>query len=228
MQQRHEPHDSLDDFPTPPWATRAICEFLAGIGFNDLSMSDVREPCANRGHMVKPLREVFGHVMASDIFDYGCGFAQCDYLFGPDQHFDKTDWTFLNPPFRLAQEFIERARRLSRIGVVMIGRSAFSEGQERAETLFLPAPPSYELQFSERVVMLKGRLVRAGDVDPMAEKPGTKASTATSYSAFIWLKRDAAPADTRKRWIPPCRLRLERDGDYPVYEMPPAPVGELI
>jgi hypothetical protein len=29
MQQRSEPHDSLDDFPTPPWATRALCVWLS-------------------------------------------------------------------------------------------------------------------------------------------------------------------------------------------------------
>ncbi|PNU02488.1 methyltransferase [Novosphingobium guangzhouense] len=214
MQQRAEPHDSLDDFPTPPWATRAICEFVTGLGF-DLAMSDCREPCANRGHMVKPLREVFGYVMASDVHDYGHGFPVKDYLFGPDSHWDHTDWTFINPPFRLAREFIERAQRLSRVGVSVIARTSFSEGQTRAAEMFIPHPPSFELQFSERVVMLKGRLVRAGAIDPAAAKPGTKASTATSYSAFIWLKRDAAPADTRKRWIAPCRLRLEREGDYP-------------
>lgn len=219
MQQRIEPHDSLDDFPTPPWATRALCEFLAAQGY-DLSMSDCREPCANRGFMVKPLREVFGHVMASDIMDYGAGFRVQDYLFGPDSYFSHTDWTFLNPPFRLAQQFIERALRLSRVGVVVIARSAFSEGQDRARDLFIPKPPSFELQFSERVVMLKGRLVRAGAIDPMAQKPGTVASTATAYSAFVWLKRDAGNADTRKRWLAECRLRLERDGDYPIYEMP--------
>ena len=216
MQRRIEPHDSLDDFPTPPWATRAISEFLVGLGF-DLAMMDCREPCANRGHMVAPLREAFGHVLASDVFDYGAGFPVRDYLFGPGSQLDRTDWTFLNPPFRLAQEFIERAIRLSRVGVAVIARSAFSEGQDRAAELFIPNPPSFELQFSERVVMLKGRLIRVGAVDPFAEKPGTKASSATAYSCFIWLKRDPAPADTRKRWIAPCRKRLERDGDYPVY-----------
>ena len=30
MQQRHEAHDSLDDFPTPPWATRALMECVLG------------------------------------------------------------------------------------------------------------------------------------------------------------------------------------------------------
>lgn len=226
MQQRIEPRDSLDDFPTPPWATRAVCEFLREQGII-LSASDVREPCANRGYMVRPLLEEFGAVLASDIFDYGAGFTVRDYLFGPDADEDETDWTFINPPFRLAQEFIERALRLSRVGVVVIARTAFSEGQDRAESLFVPTPPSFELQFSERVVMLKGRLVRSGAIDPLAEKPGTKASTATSYSAFIWLKSDPAPADTRKRWIAPCRLRLERPGDYPVYPMPAADDGGL-
>jgi site-specific DNA-cytosine methylase len=38
MQQRHEPHNSLDDFPTPPWATRALCERLG-----DLSGLTARE-----------------------------------------------------------------------------------------------------------------------------------------------------------------------------------------
>lgn len=226
MQQRSEPHDSLDDFPTPPWATRAICEFLRAQG-HVLSSAVCREPCANRGYMVRPLLEEFAVVLASDIFDYGAGFTVRDYLFGPDADEDEADWTFINPPFRLAQEFIERALRLSRLGVVVIARTAFAEGQDRAKFLFLTRPPSFELQFSERVVMLKGRLVRSGAVDPFADVPGKKASTATSYSAFIWLKDDPVPADTRKRWIAPCRLRLERPGDYPEYPMPVADDGGL-
>ena len=28
MNQRREARDSLDDFPTPPWATRALCEHV--------------------------------------------------------------------------------------------------------------------------------------------------------------------------------------------------------
>ena len=28
MAQRHEAKDSLDDFPTPPWATRALLEHV--------------------------------------------------------------------------------------------------------------------------------------------------------------------------------------------------------
>jgi hypothetical protein len=61
MQQRSEPHDSLDDFPTPPWATRALCEFLLFNGY-EIENCTVREPAANRGHMVRPLQEYFASV----------------------------------------------------------------------------------------------------------------------------------------------------------------------
>ena len=70
MQRRAEPHDSLDDFPTPPWATRALCEWLqheVAVDDEDLRSLTCREPAANRGHMVRPLREFFGAVEGADV-----------------------------------------------------------------------------------------------------------------------------------------------------------------
>lgn len=195
MQRRVEAHDSLDDFPTPPWATRAVIEWL---NENRLikKTDTCREPAANRGHMVRPLQEFFSSVEAADVHDYGEGFPVKDYLWGLDP--EPVDWTFCNPPFRLAQQFIERAIRTSRVGVAMIVRSAFMEGVGRHRDLFMPFPPSYVLQHVERVPMVKGRY------DPTA-------STATAYLWIVWLKRGGG--DTRLRWIDPCRSRLERDGD---------------
>jgi hypothetical protein len=213
MQQRKEAKDSLEDFPTPPWATRALCEWLIKQGYG-LRLMDVREPAANRGHMVKPLREYFRNVMPSDAYDYGAGFPVEDYLFGPASFFDMTDWTVTNPPFRLAEEFIARALERSRIGVAILVRTAFLESEGR-EWLFADVAPSYVLIFAERVVMLKGRLVRTGAPDPAnLDEDGKpkKASTATSYTWIIWIKGDE---DTRLRRIEKCRLRLEREGDYP-------------
>ncbi|MGI4792928.1 MAG: hypothetical protein ACRYG8_02365 [Janthinobacterium lividum] len=103
MQRRVEAHDSLDDFPTPPWATRALTEFLTSEGFA-LDEQTCREPAANRGHMVAPLREAFASVEAADAFDYGVGFPVADYLFGMPPA--PVDWTITNPPFRLAEQFI--------------------------------------------------------------------------------------------------------------------------
>lgn len=197
MQRRVEPHDSLDDFPTPPWATRALCAFLTGEGY-DLAGMSCREPAANRGHMVAPLKEFFCHVEAADVHDYGAGFAVEDYLFDGADIFP-VDFTITNPPFRLAEQFIVRATATSGIGFAMIVRVAFLEGQGRFERLFSKNPPSYVLQFTERVVMHKGRLAPEG-------------STATAYAWLVWLEGEFP---TQLRWIAPCRKRLERPGDYP-------------
>lgn len=199
MQQRREPKDSLDDFPTPPWATRALCEWLLEQGF-DLSMMDCREPAANRGYMVKVLREYFGQVMPSDVFDYGADFPVNDYLLGPANHLSMTDWTITNPPFRLAEDFITRALERSRIGVAMILRTAFLEGKERYRSLFSIAPPSHVLQFTGRVTMVKGRLESRG-------------ATATAYAWFVWTKKHEGK--TTFDWLDAERKSLEREGDYP-------------
>lgn len=195
MQRRVEAHDSLDDFPTPPWATRALCEWIQDNTHHDLSVQTCREPAANRGHMVKPLREYFYSVEASDVHDYGAGFAVQDYLFGPLP--SRVVWTITNPPFKLAEQFIERALATS-TGVAMIVRAAFLEGQGRFDRLFSKNPPSHVLQFTERVVMHKGRLAPEG-------------STATAYAWLVWADR---AADTKLRWLAPCRKRLERPEDY--------------
>lgn len=220
MQQRSEPHDSLDDFPTPPFATRALCDFLRdGPPCEFINEMAVREPSANRGHMVRPLLEYFGAVYASDIHDYGAGYPVRDYLWGPAAHLSKTHWTVTNPPFMLAEQFIERACELSTRGVAMLVRTAFLESEGRYERLFSKNPPAYVLQFTERVVMLRGRLIRAGAIDPDNIDPKTgkprKASTATSYAWLIWFTGPSAATVTRFRWIKPCRHELERPGDYP-------------
>jgi hypothetical protein len=72
MAQRFESLDNLDDFPTPPWATRALCEYLTRMGL-ELGFMSVWEPACGRGHMARPFTEYFGTVHASDIHPYGHG-----------------------------------------------------------------------------------------------------------------------------------------------------------
>ena len=177
MQQRREAHDSLDDFPTPPWATRALCEALY-YSPTPWTMT-AREPAANRGHMVRPLLEYFDCVDASDIHDYGAGFPVRDYLFGPLP--PMVDWTITNPPFRLAEQFIDRARETSREGVAVIVRTAYLESVSRYNTLFKVTPPSLILQFAERVVMHKAvSRPRAPPRPPIAGWSGSTATTPQS------------------------------------------------
>lgn len=196
MQQRVEPHDSLDHFPTPLWAARALCEHVA-----PLSGYAVWESACGDGGMARALGEYASAVVASDVHDYGWGHLVRDFLW-PDSAdgLPWIDWVVTNPPFRLAEQFAYQGNRIARHGVCLLVRTSFIEGIGRYERLFSVNPPAIVAQFTERVPMVKGRL------DP-------EASTATSYCWLVW-HRDP-PAQTRLAWIPPCRRQLERDGDYP-------------
>jgi hypothetical protein len=217
MQQRTEPHNSLDDFPTPPWATRALFEGPEGEWSLQTSTRSVREPCANRGYMVRPLKERFASVLASDVFDYGCGFAVQDYLFGPIP--ERTNWTVMNPPFRLAEQFIARSVQCSDITAVFV-RTSFLEGQDRCNNLFLKHRPMNILHFAERVVIHKGKMLDPDVPIKHWDKNKNewvmrKPSTATSYSWVVF--GDYPAKKTLTDWIPPCRKRLERASDYEGY-----------
>lgn len=197
MAQRVEAHDSLDHFPTPPWATRALCEWLigrkeAGLGCN------VWEPACAEGHMSRALAEYFGSVTSSDVCPYGFG-EVADFLFQRDP-LNPPDWIITNPPFRLGEQFAIHALDIAGYGVALLVRTAFLESAARHASLFSYKPPTYVLQFVERVPMFKGRL------DP-------KGSTATAYCWLVWHK--GRLGETRFHWISPCRKRLERPGDYP-------------
>ena len=106
----------------------------------------------------------------------------------------------------------------------MLLRTSFTESDGRYERLFSVNPPTRILFFAERVVMLKGRLVRVGATDWVAthkareanpDAPEKKTSSATSYSWFIWMHGvDPMPP----AWVPSgSRLRLEREGDYDLW-----------
>lgn len=217
MQQRQKARDALDDFPTPPYATRAACEWLKARG-NQLENCTVREPCANRGYMVAPLAEYFQSVHASDVMDYGAGFEVRDYLFGHDPKC--ADWTFMNPPFRLAGDFIMRALRTSDVGVAAFVRTGFLEGEARYHSLFTKYRPTAVLQFVDRVVIHKGVMRQKGQKYVDDQGVQRTASSATAYCWLVWEPhhyldpRGWHPKHTELHWLPPRRAELERQGDY--------------
>jgi hypothetical protein len=202
MAQRREAPDSLDDFPTPPWATRALCALLSD-QFGSLDSFTCWEPACNRGYMAEPLAEYFIDVLATDIHNYGyrCHVGTHDFLLDAPWS-PAPDWIITNPPFRLAADFAARALALDPTGVALLTRTSWLEGGDRYRRLFQPRPPAIIAQFCERVPMVKGRY------DPTA-------STATSYAWVIWADGASRWRDgTEFKWIPPCRRALERPGDY--------------
>jgi hypothetical protein len=204
MAQRSEALDSLDDFPTPPWATRALIEHVIGMQ-KDLSQMTCLEPACNRGFMSIVLEEYFGQVISSDVHPYGYG-EVADFLGENDDPNGLiaaagVDWIITNPPFRLGEAFILKALSKARRGVAMLTRTVFIESVGRYERIFSQVPPTKFAQFTERVPMVKGRLDK-------------RASTATGYCWLVWDKKSRSKSKSQLVWVPPCRKVLERESDY--------------
>lgn len=192
MGSRREPPDSLDYFPTPPWATRAFCHHvMPACGFMAQRFGVVWEPAAGEGHIAEVLAEYADEVVESDINDYGRDayqgdFLSCDHL---NRQFD-ADWIITNPPFGDKTEaFVLKALDLASIGVAMFVRLQWLESIGRYERVFCDHPPTLIAFFAERVNLCKGRW------DP----DGT---TATAYIWLVWVKGAAPRAPF---WIPPGR-----------------------
>jgi hypothetical protein len=196
MAQRSEAKDSPDDFPTPPWATRALCEHILGPA--EIAGLSCLEPACGRGYMAKPLAEYFDRVEASDAYQYGFAPVR-DFLSNPYEA-QSHDWVITNPPFRLAEEFVLQALTVARRGVAILARTVFLESSGRFNAIFSHSPPSSFAQFVERVPMVKGRIDQ-------------KASTATGYAWLIWDKQHVGAPELK--WVPPCRKSLDRKSDYP-------------
>ncbi len=197
MAQRREPFDAKDDFPTPPWATRALVEYVLG-GEPAVRHQSCLEPACGRGHMARTLREYFSTVRSSDAYDYGFAPVR-DFLLYPLEA-ASVDWVITNPPFKLGEQFIHRGLQVARIGVAMLVRTVFIESIGRYQRLFKGRPPTVFAQFVERVPIIRGRV----DVS---------ATTATGYAWLVWEKQNQSRS-TSVVWIPPCRRRLERGDDY--------------
>jgi hypothetical protein len=212
MASRREAPDSLEFFPTPPWATRALCKYVLELEPGvELILSgaelSVWEPAAGEGHMAEPLREYFAKVYASDVFDYGRGYDVGAFVVQNAGLVDDLarcpfdpDWIISNPPFKLVDLFVLEALKRARVGVAMFLPATVLGGCiERYEQFLAELPPTIVAHFVERVPLQKGFWNPNG-------------STATNYVWLVWVKRRGGRTDTI--WIPPGqRIALTKPDD---------------
>lgn len=196
--RRLSPANSLDFFPTPPWATRALVahilrEFVRSQADGPLS-GRALDPCCGAGHMAIPLAEDFEQVLATDIHDWGYGSRRnLDFTFAtPEDFAGPVDWVITNPPFALAYDIFRAALRVAPGGVIaMLLRLNWLEGVERYSLIFSgDFRPTYVCPFAERVPMIEGVW------DPEAD-------TATAYAWFVWDLANPVPRLTGVAHIPP-------------------------
>jgi len=168
--------DGPDFYPTPAWATHALCEVETFTG-------PIWEPACGDGAMAEVLR-ARGHIVeASDLYDRGYGETGVDFLIADRRVANVAT----NPPYNSAEGFIAAALRQADRKVAMLLRLAFLEGASRGAGLFRMNPPSRVHVFSERVTFAPaGATLLNG---------GT-----TAYGWFVWDREADGP--TVLSWIP--------------------------
>ncbi|AYO85353.1 hypothetical protein [Methylobacterium brachiatum] len=196
MASRREPPDSLDFFPTPPWATRALLVEVLPQVCGHLHLLTAWDPACGEGHIVEVLAEQITFAKGSDVFDYGRGYPVADFLDADTRLSPGADLICTNPPFNAAVKFALKALDEAPV-VALLLRTAWIEGEGRYEALFRDRPPTVFAPFVERVPMLRGRW------DPAA-------STATAYAWFVWVDGEPARAPL---WIPPGQKRMRTRPD---------------
>lgn len=167
----------LDFFPTPPWATHALLQY-------EYFKGDIWEPACGNGAMSSALKSTGNKVISSDLSDRGYGEAGVDFL----EDTRRVPNIITNPPYNIAQKFVEHALELADNKVAMLLRLAFLESVGRANTLFADSPPSRIWVFSERVTFYVNGIK-------------TGADGPTAHAWFVWDKNSVG--ETKLGWLKP-------------------------
>lgn len=188
MPQQRADRPASDFYPTPDHVTEAL---LSRERFN----GTVWEPACGAGDMSRVIEAHGYDVRSTDLFNHGYGAAGIDF----------TTQTVLdpligavvtNPPFRMAEEFVQTCFRLEVPKFAMFQRLSFIEGKGRYARIFSDRPPSRIWAFVERVT-----LGPAGGGDGTRSKSG--------FMAFAWYVWDGAGTldegqkSSELRWIEP-------------------------
>lgn len=119
-----KPEREPDDFyPTPPEATKSL---LALERFPQW----IWEPACGDGALSRVLLEAGHNVVSTDLVDRGYGEPRRDFLM---EHQLLAPAIVTNPPFKLAEEFVERACALGASKIALLLRLAWLEGTTRKE-----------------------------------------------------------------------------------------------
>jgi hypothetical protein len=176
----HSSHEreTNDYYATDPRCAKQAYEY----GFTS---NNVWEPACGEGHLSKELVRMGLAVRCSDTVDRGCGAQMLNFLEQTEQ-FDGDILT--NPPYKYAQEFVEKALELIPAGrrVFMFLKLTFLEGQKR-RGMFERHPPRHVLVYSQRQ-----KCAMNGDFE-------NTGSSAAAYAWFVWEK--GYQGATEIKWI---------------------------
>lgn len=136
-----------DDFyPTPPEATISL---LAIEDFGPY----VWEPACGDGAISNVLVAAGHSVVSSDLVDRGFGTPRVDFLM---ERTALAPCLITNPPFKLAEQFVQHALAIGVKKVAMLLRLAWLEGVDRKRKVYDSTPIARVHVSSRRLTMLRG------------------------------------------------------------------------
>lgn len=239
MARRREPHDSLDDFPTPCWATRALCAHVIFRIGKPVLNANCPETVIYRhapgtfdlvcpdGALVPPCFPVAGLTawepaanrgfMARALADY---FGEVhatdihDYGYGGMRR--QVDFLFPGSEAGIGQpiDWIITNPPFRLAEAFILRALALKPRGGVAvivRTAFLEGVRRHRSLFAARPPTV---IAQFAERVPMVKgRVDAAVTTATAYCWLVWQTVDEGRA-TRFAWIPPCRRELEQEGDY--------------
>lgn len=161
-----------DFYATDPKTLELLLEKLKE---DEIKLSaNIWECACGKGHLSKVLEKHNYNVLSTDLIDRGYGNTGIDFLKAPNE------WSgdiITNPPYKYAQEFVEKSLEVINIGrySIMLLKIQFLEGKNRYK-MFKKYPPKYVYVNSSRQTCYIN-----GDMSK-------KMNSASCYCWFIWQK----------------------------------------
>jgi len=155
-----EGRPEADFYPTPSSAVEALLSKETFVG-------SIWENSCGDGAICRALEAAgYRDIIATDLIDRGYGEVGHDFLTSSYT----ADNVVMNPPFSLAQQFVELSLARTTGKVAMLGKLVFLEGQKR-KPFFESTPLKTVYVFSKRVNFYRN---------------GERGSYSTSTMAFAW------------------------------------------
>ena len=176
-----EERQEHDYYATDPVAVEILLK-------NETFSHKIWEPACGEGHISKVLEAAGYDVYSSDLIYRGYGDEEpLDFLSYNDET-DIDEDIITNPPYKYAQEFVEKAMDIVANGhkVAMFLKLQFLEGKSRKE-MFKKYPPKIIYVSSARLNCAKN-----GEFDKYT-------SSAVAYAWYIWEK--GFKGDPIIRWV---------------------------
>lgn len=135
--------DVNDWYVEPAWCVQALKDRVRFTG-------GIHDPCCGSGTIPRVMNGT-----GSDLIDRNFGYPVSDFLTSDDMH----DNIVMNPPYKLAQEFIEEALDRTRYKVAALVQVKFLASQRRFR-LFTRLETSRVIMFSRRPSMPPGGMLQ--------------------------------------------------------------------